>query len=331
MKIEVRERPLVPPLIKEREKAKVLKSLLQSREFLLAVALLVIIIVMAFISPFFLTLTNMRGLLIGMTMVGIISVGMTGVLVTGGLDLSVGSTLAFAGVIAGISLRSGVPVVFSVILALLAAGAVGFLNGLFISKLRLNAFITTLALMIVVRGLLLVISDGHAIVYLPASFNQIGQGTFLGFQYPVYYFLIIAIIGDFLFKKVHIFRLSYYVGSNEEAATMCGINVTQVKFLNYVIVAILAGVVGVCMAARMEMASVTIGEATNLSVLAACVIGGSSFFGGEGTVLGAVLGAVLLELLINALSIAGVGIYWQQVFTGMILLGAITLDKFKKK
>ena len=118
MKIEVRERPLT----RKRERVRVLKSLWQSREFLLAAALLVIIIVMTFISPFFLTLTNIRGLLIGTTMVGIISVGMTGVLATGGLDLSVGSTLAFAGVIAGISLRAGIPVIMRVIMARLAAG-----------------------------------------------------------------------------------------------------------------------------------------------------------------------------------------------------------------
>ena len=331
MESEVRERPLVGPSIKKEGKAKLLKSLLQSREFVLAVALLMIIIVMKFVSPFFLTLTNIRGLLVGTTMIGIISVGMTGVLVTGGLDLSVGSTLALAGIIAGISLRAGIPVTFSVIFALLSAGAVGFLNGLFISKLKFDPFITTLASMIIVRGLLLVISNGHAIINLPDSFNQIGQGTFQGFQYPVYYFFIIAIVGDFLFRKSYLFRLSYYVGSNQEAATMCGINVERIKILNYVIVAIFAGIAGICMTARMGMASVTIGESTPLPVLAACVIGGASFRGGEGTVLGAVLGAFLLELLINALNIAGIGIYWQQVFTGAILLSAIALDKFKKK
>lgn len=314
----------------EYRKVSLLRRFLRSRPILLGVGLVLIILAMLFISPYFMTLQNIRGLLLGTTLTGLISIGMVGVLATGGLDLSVGSTLALAGVVVGICATSGIPVWLSIILALLAAAGVGLVNGFLIAKLRFDSFITTLASMMALRGVLLVISGGHAIINIPDALNQIGQGTFLGFQFPVYYFLVIAIVGDFLFKKMHLFRLAYYVGSNEEAAKMSGIRVVRVKLMQYVIVATLAGAAGLTMTARMGMASVTIGENTALPVLAACVIGGSSFSGGVGTVLGAVLGAFLLQLLTNALNIAGIGIYWQQVFTGAIVLGAIALDKFKK-
>lgn len=287
---------------------------------------------MTFVSPYFLTVANLRALLVTTTLEGIISIGMVMVLAAGGLDLSVGSVLAFAGVVAGLAMKSGLPIYASVLLALLASAAVGLVNGLIISKLRFDPFITTLGTMIMVRGLLLVMSNGRAVLNLPERFNYFyGQGTLLGFQYPVYYFLIIAAVMEFLLRKVVFFRYNYYVGNNEEAARMSGINVDLVKVTGYVIVAVLAGFSGILMAARMGTASVTIGSMTNLNVLAACVLGGASFSGGQGTVLGAVLGAFLLQLLINALNIAGVGIYWQQVFTGAILLGAIALDKLRRR
>ncbi len=325
MKSEFREAGW--PMIMER-----FSHVLRFREALLGIVILVIGLLMTFVSPYFLTIANIRALLITTTLEGIISVGMVMVLATGGLDLSVGSTLAFAGVVAGIAMKAGVPMVLSVVFALLAAGGVGLVNGLAVAKLRFDPFITTLATMIMVRGFLLVISNGRAILDLPERFNHIfGQGTLWGFQLPVYYFLAIAMIGEFLLRKVRFFRLAYYVGSNEEAARMSGINVDLVKIAGYTIVGMLAGFSGVLMAARMGTASVTIGGSTNLNVLAACVIGGASFSGGQGTVLGAVLGAFLLQLLINALNIAGVGIYWQQVFTGAVLLGAIAFDKLRRR
>jgi ribose transport system permease protein len=304
---------------------------LVSREVLIGGVITIIMIIMGFVSPYFLRMPNIRGLLIGTTMDGIIAIGMVMVLASGELDLSVGSTLAFAGIVAGLALNNGIPMIFCVILALGAAGLVGLVNGICVSKLKFDSFITTLATMIMVRGFLLVISNGRAIVTLPDNYTQLGQKTILGFQFPVYVFFALAILFGWIFRNIRIFRLSYYVGSNEDAAKMSGINVDLVKTLSFIIVAVMAGISGVLMSARMGMSSVTIGQQTNLNVLAACVIGGSSFKGGRGTVLGAVLGALLLQVLTNALNIAGIGIYWQQVFTGGVLLGAIALDKFKKQ
>lgn len=317
-------------VVPRRSAANVLRDLARSQVFLLFVGIVAFMIVMNFVSKFFLTLPNMRGLLIDTTLVGIISVGMVGVLATAGLDLSVGSNLAFAGVIAGLALEAHMPTIVAVLFALMAGGLVGVFNGLCIGKLRFDPFITTLATMIMVRGVLLVITGGHAITDLTDAYNNIGQSSFLGFQIPVYFFLAVLLLGAWLYRKVRIFRLMYYVGSSEEAARMSGIHVVKVKLTAYVAVGVLAGLAGVSMSARMGMASVTVGENTNLQVLAACVIGGSSLLGGQGTVIGAVLGAFLLQLLINSLNIAGMGIYWQQVFTGAVLLGAIALDRLKQ-
>lgn len=307
-----------------------LKQRVTSQVFLLFLGIALFMFVMSFVSQYFLTLPNMRGLLIDTTLVGIVSVGMVGVLATGGLDLSVGSTLAFAGVVAGLTLEAHLPTLASVASALGAGALVGAFNGLCIGRLRFDPFITTLGTMIMVRGILLVLTGGRAITDLTDAYNSIGQASVFGFQLPVFFFVAVLLVGAWLYRKVRIFRLMYYVGSSEEAARMSGIRVARVKLTAYVGVGILAGLAGVIMSARMGMASVTIGENTNLQVLAACVIGGSSLLGGRGTVLGAVLGAFLLQLLINSLNIAGMGIYWQQVFTGAVLLGAIALDRLKR-
>ncbi|MCF7890319.1 ABC transporter permease [Candidatus Bipolaricaulota bacterium] len=303
------------------------ERVLHSRASLLALGLLLIMAVMSFVSPHFMTASNMRSILLGTTMIGIIAIGMTAPLITGGFDLSVGSTLALAGVVVGVSFNLGFSLPVAIIIALLSAVGVGLVNGFFIAILDFNPFVTTLGMMIGVRGVLLVVAGGRGITRLPDTFTQIGQGRLFGIPYPVYFLIIGAIVFDYLFRNMRWFRLSYYVGDNEEAATMSGINTVKVKLFNYVFVAILAGISGLFMAARTGMASVTIGEQAPLSAIAACVIGGSSLSGGAGTVIGAVLGAFLLQLLTNALNLAGVGIYWQQVFTGAVLLAAIGLDK----
>lgn len=302
---------------------------LHSRATLLALGLLVMIAAMSFVSPYFLTTSNIKSLLLGTTMIGIIAIGMTAPLITGGFDLSVGSTLALAGIVAGTCFNLGLPVPLGIVIALLSAVGVGLINGFFIAILEFNPFVTTLGMMIAIRGILLVIAGGHGIIGLPRTFTQVGQGGLFGIQYPVLFFVLCAIVFDFLFRKMRWFRLSYFVGDNEEAARMSGINPVHVKIFDYVFVALLAGISGLFMAARTGMASVTIGEQAPLSAIAACVVGGASLSGGEGTVIGAVLGAFLLQLLTNALNIAGVGIYWQQVFTGGVLLAAIALDKLR--
>jgi len=319
--------------VETRKKAKIaayLESLMQSRAFLLFAAIVLFMFVMSLVSRYFLTFSNIKGLLIDTSQDAIISIGMVGVLASGGLDLSVGSTLAFSGIVAGLALEAHLGTFAAVLLGLLTGLVVGAINGMFIGKLRFDPFITTLGTMIMFRGVLLVIAGGRPITDITSSYNTIGQLDVLGFQLPVFFFLGILVVALWLYRKVRLFRLMYYVGSNEEAALMSGINVTTVKMYAYVVVGLLAAFAGVIMSARMGMADPTVGGNTGLQVLAACVIGGSSLLGGRGTVLGAVLGAFLLQLIINSLNIVGMGIYWQEVFTGVVLLGAIALDRLRR-
>ncbi|MCX8063121.1 MAG: ABC transporter permease, partial [Anaerolineales bacterium] len=186
--------------------------------------------------------------------------------------------------------------------------------------------IVTLGTNMAVRGLLLVIAQGRAVLNLPPEFTIIGQGRLFGIQYPIYVMLALVLIGDFLLRNTRFFRQNYYIGSNEKAARLSGINVDWVKIINYCIVALLAGVAGLMITARFGSASVTVGSGTELRVITATIIGGASLSGGEGSVLGAFLGALFMGVLANALNLLGVDVYRQNLITGLILIGAVVID-----
>lgn len=302
------------------------------REFFLLAIILVIGITMTFLSPYFLKPANLSSLLLGLSVEATITIGMVILLVSGAFDLSVGSTLAWAGVAAGLAMKSGLPVPVGVLVGLLAALSVGLVNGLIVSKLKINAFMTTLGTTIIVRGVLLLAAGGSGIPSLPKSFNEIGQGMLFGsIQYPILIFLTLAILFDFLLRKTRYFRQNYYIGANEKAAVMTGINVDRVKIFNFILVALLAGISGLMLTARFGSASVTVGAGMELRVIAAAVVGGCSLNGGEGTVLGGVLGSLLMLLIINSLNLLGVNVYWQNLVTGLVLLGAVIVDRYSRR
>ena len=296
------------------------------REFALIIVLVVFGFVMSLASPVFLTKENIEAILLALSVEATIAVGMVNLLISGGLDLSVGSTLAFTGVVTGLALNAGVPVVISILLGLLAALGVGLVNGLLVAKMKINPFIVTLGTNMAVRGLLLVIAQGRAVLNLPSEFTIIGQGRLFGIQYPIYVMLALVLIGDFLLRNTRFFRQNYYIGSNEKAARLSGINVDWVKIINYCIVALLAGIAGLMITARFGSASVTVGSGTELRVITATIIGGASLSGGEGSVLGAFLGALFMGVLANALNLLGVDVYWQNLITSLILIGAVVID-----
>lgn len=308
-----------------------LLALLGNRELMLVAILGVMMAVMGIFTDYFWTFANFNSILLGLTVEGIIVIGMALLLIAGGLDLSVGSTMCITGVVTGLSLSAGMGIALSIIAGLGTAIVVGLLNGLLIARLNLNPFITTLGMSISVRGLLLIISDGKSVLNLPDAFNVIGRGKFLGVQYPVYVMIILVVILDWFVRNNRYFRQSYYVGGNEKAARLNGINVKMVKMVNYILVAVLAGVVGVMITARFGSASVTIGQNTALNVLTAAIIGGASLNGGKGTVLGAFLGAVFLQVLSSSLNLLGVDINFQSFITGTILIAAIIMDVFSEK
>ncbi len=309
----------------------VLKVVTAFRESVLLLVLLVFSIVMTIISPIFLTWRNIEAILLALSVEATIAVGMVVLLISGGLDLSVGSTLAFTGVVTGLALTAGIPAILSILIGLLAALGVGLVNGLLIAKLKINPFITTLGMLITIRGLLLVIAEGRAVLNLPDAFTVIGQGRLFSIQYPIYIMLSLVIIGDILMRNTRFFRQSYYIGGNEKAARLSGINVDFVQIFNYCLVAVLAGVAGLLITARFGSSSVTVGTGLELRVITATIIGGASLSGGEGSVFGAFLGALFMGVLANALNLLGVGAYWQNLVTGLILIVAVVFDVLNER
>jgi ribose transport system permease protein len=308
-----------------------LRRVLAFREFALIVVLIVMGIAMAFASPVFLDVGNLQAILLSLSVEATIAVGMMILIISGGLDLSVGSVLGLTGVVTGLALQAKMPVVPAILLGLLAALSVGLTNGLLVAKMKINPFITTLGMSITIRGLLLVIARGRAVLNLPASFTVIGQGSVGGFQVPIFVMLVIVVIGDTLMRNWRFFRQNYYIGGNERAAALSGINVDLVKIVNYCIVALLAGVAGLLITARFGSSSVTVGTGVELRVITATIIGGASLSGGEGTVFGAFLGALFMGMLANALNLLGVDAYWQNLITGMILIIAVLFDVINER
>ncbi len=303
------------------------QSLTGMREFVLLAVILIFSLVMAFLNPIFVSRLNIEAILLALSVEATIAVGMVILIISGGLDLSVGSTLALTGAVAGLAMtQMGLPVPVGVALGLVAALLVGLFNGLLIAKLKINPFITTLGTLMAVRGLVLVLASGRAVLNLPDAFNQIGQGRLLGIQFPVFIMLFVILAGDLLLRNTRFFRQSYYVGGNERAARLSGINVDRVKIFNYCLVALLAGVAGIMLTARFGAASVTVGTGVELRVITAAIIGGASLNGGEGSVLGAFLGAFFMAMLANALNLLGVDVYWQNLVTGMFLILAVVFD-----
>lgn len=308
----------------------VIKQLARQREFFIFIIVLVLFGSLSLYSPVFLSFTNQSALFLSMSVEVMIAVGMTMLMVSGGFDMSVGSVLAFSGACAGLALKSGLPPAVAVIAGLIVGSIAGLFNGFVVARLGVNPFVTTLASLSLFRGLTLIVTRGQNIAGLGSEFNGIGQASFLGIQSPIWYALILVIVGDILLRKSKFLRQNYYIGGNENAAVLSGMSVRKIKIINYVIVGLLAGFAGIVITARMGSAAVTQGTGLELRVITAVIIGGASLQGGEGTVIGAFFGSLLMALITNGLTLIGVDVYWHTFVIGATLLGAVLLDQLGK-
>lgn len=317
----------------ETPKVSTLRQIAGMRETGLIVILLAICVAMSFASPNFLTLGNFRAMMMSFSVEAIVVVGMTILLIVGGIDLSVGSAVCFSMVLSGFLFLAGLDPWTASAIGILACAAIGAVMGFFVTVVGLNHFITSLAAMVIVRGLSLIITKGTplSLFTLPPSFKAIGQGSLAGIPYIIWIFLVVVIVADILLRRATVFRKVFYTGSNERAALYSGIKTNHVKFWVTVLCSALAGFAGIIYMARFGSATPTFGVGMELNVIAAAVIGGASLNGGSGTILGAILGVILLAVVTSSLVLLNVSVYWQDLIKGFILLAAVSIDHFLQK
>lgn len=283
----------------------------------------------------FLTSTNIFNMLRAFSWIAIAAFGETLVILTAGIDLSVGSNMALSGVAAAMLLTAGIPVPVAVVGGLLVGSILGVTNGMLVTRFRLPPFIATLGIMSIARGITFGVTEGWPVRGLPKSFNLIGQydvpiGSW-GVPLPVIVMLILAVIVSLLLSRTVRGRHIYAVGGNEEASRVSGIDPHWIKMLVYTSCGLLTAIGGILMTARLGVAAPTAALGYELDIIAACVIGGVSLFGGEGTILGVLIGAALMQTIRTGLNLLGFPTYWQPAAIGAVILLAIMFDQWRKR
>lgn len=306
-------------------------SVTSFREFMILYIIVLGVVAMSYAVPQFMSRQNISAILLSMSDQSIIAIGMTILLISGGFDLSVGSTVGLSGAVTAIWLTSGMPVAAAIMMGLAVGALIGLVNGLLIAEVGINPFVTTLGMMILVRGMHMVVTSGQNISGLTKSFTALGQSSVMGIQYPIIISLILVFAGDFALRRSRFFRQNYYIGGNEKAAILSGINVKRLKIFNYMLTGFLAALAGIIITARLGSASTTAGKGLELRVISAVIIGGASLRGGVGTVAGAFLGASLMSIIISSINLLGIDIYWIDFAIGAALLVAVIIDTISKK
>lgn len=307
-------------------KTRVLELSVKSRPLMVFLIMIVLLLLFSGINVHFASVTNMEAIGYGILSVGIVAVGMMVVMISGGFDLSVGSTLAFTGVIACKLMEGHLPIWTAIVIALLLGAAIGYANGALITIVGINPFIATLGTMSMVRGLALAITQGMPVYGLPQPFSFLGEGRIFGFPFAILLMLLLILLVDQFMRRTRWGRLFYYVGGNPEAAKLSGISNVQVRIAGYMLTGTLAAVAGVMLSSRMMSMMATSGAGLELKAIAACIIGGAALSGGEGTIVGAFLGALLVGFIDDILILSNVSSYWQQFSSGAILVAVVTLD-----
>lgn len=302
-------------------------------EYVIVVAIILESIVFAVIAPQFLTVPNLINVALSIAITGILSVGMTAVILTGGIDLSVGSVAALAGVVAAMVAASGGGTGSVVLGALAAVGvglAVGLFNGVMVAQFRVPPFVATLAMMTICRGLAFISTGGGSVGNLPEGFGFLGRKVVMGVPVPVLLMLAVFAVGWFVLKRMKFGRYVYAVGGNREATFLAGINVKLVTLTVYVLNGLLVGLAGMVLASRLGAGLPNTGLQYELDVIAAVVVGGTSLNGGRGSVIGTLWGAVFIGFLNNGLNLAKIDPYTQKIALGVVILLAVLADQINK-
>jgi ribose transport system permease protein len=310
---------------------KALRYILGISEMPVLILFVILFLALTLILPNFFTKANLHALFLSISLNSLVAIGMTFLLASGGIDLSVGSVSGLAGGLTGFLLMNNVSIGLSVILGLLLSIVVGLFNGYTIVKLKVNPLITTLGIMYLTRGVLFILTEGRGIPNLPEKFQAIAQRTVYGIQTPIIIMVAFLIISDLLLRKSTIFRQFYYIGQNIKTARLAGIRSNPLRISSYITTAFLSGLSGILLASRAGGAMALAGQGLEFRVITACVIGGCSLEGGRGTVLGSFLGMLVMGLTVNGMNLFNVSVYWKDAIIGMILLFSLTIDVIRNR
>ncbi|AOQ23490.1 Ribose import permease protein RbsC [Moorella thermoacetica] len=304
---------------------------LNAQESGLVIPLVFLILLIGFINPAFYSYENIINIFRNTAFTFIVAVAMTFVLIAAGLDLSVGSVIALGGVVTGIALKAGIPVPVAMILGLLLGVAIGLINGFIIVKFGIPSLIVTLGMLYMARGAVLVLTQGAPVYPLPKAFNVIGQGDLAGIPYVVLIAAVIGIIGHLVLTRTTYGRAVYAVGGNAETARLSGININRINLSVYVLTGVASALTGMLMAGRLASAQANAGAGWELQVIAAVIIGGTSMFGGSGSILGSLLGAFFMNVIATGMILMRISAYWQDLVIGAIIVLAVGIDQYRRR
>jgi ribose transport system permease protein len=309
-----------------------LQKMKSLKKFAILGVLLILIIFFSIVSKSFLSTGNLLTIARQVAMLGISAVGMTCVILTAGIDLSVGGVMGITNIVCAMLMTTlGLPILPAVLITLVIAAGIGLINGLFVAYIKVPALITTLAMMTILRGLCYVLCDGMPVWGLPESFKKLGQGYVGPIPIPVIIMLVIFAIGWVFLNRTRNGRYIYGLGGNKEAVRLSGVYTARVETMVYVISGFLTGLAGIIMLSRINTGQPKIGTGYEMNVITAVVLGGVSIMGGEGSLLGVLVGVLITGVLANGMILMDVSEYYQQITKGLVLLAAVTFDTIAKR
>ena len=293
--------------------------------------LVAICIVLSILSPHFLTLSNFFNISRQAAVITIIAIGETFVIITAGIDLSVGSNVTLSSCVLALVMISTGNIALGVFAGLATGLSVGLINGLLVAKADLPPFIVTLGMLGIAQGAALVITVGRSMFGLPRAFKIVGQGTILGIPVPLIIILVLTVIFHAILTYNRLGRYILSLGGNEEATRLSGINVDLVKISAYLISGLMGAIGGIVLSSRINSAHPAAGQGLELDAIAAAVIGGTSLMGGEGTIIGTLIGSFMMAVIRNGLNLLNVNTFWQQMVIGVVIIGAVWMDRARKR
>ncbi|GAK58953.1 inner-membrane translocator [Candidatus Vecturithrix granuli] len=321
---------------KKENSAEKLVAYLKKKNLMVAEGTLILILVVLFVvlmiaTDRFLTVQNLSNLVRQTSIIGIVALGMTFVIISAGIDLSVGAVVGLSSIVVALFLKTGMGIVLSVLLALVVGALVGLINGIIVYNGQVTPFIATLGMMTIVRGLIMLVSGAKMVAGLPKSFTGFAQLTIVGLPALFFVWLIVIILATIITKRTQFGRNVYAIGSNVEASRLSGIHIRNNIYQIYGISAFLSSVAGILLTARLGNGIPTAGSGYELDAIASAVVGGASLFGGEGSILGTVLGAILMATLRNGGNLLGINPFILEIAVGALIIFAVLVDQYNKR